>query len=236
MPLILSELDTLTHLSMHAQVAAGFSRLQPLTQLRELSIGVRCMQRRDVAELAATLAAAPRVTSLGLSGSTFYSWAPAWRAVVQMTQLRALAVDNCDAGPLPAGISSLAVLTRLDLGRHSSELQQEAIVVDSLQHLPPLAGTLAHLSLAGWQLTAIPPALAALTALTRLDMSGSDIRAGWEELRALPHLGRFVPPPRTHSSGLSPLTFTVAGLAYLGAGHSAYPFLLSAGMPSWLLI
>ena len=232
-PPVLSELSALTHLSLHAQLVEGFSRLQPLTLLRELSISVWCLEWRQAADLKVTLAAASRVTSLGLTGS-FYIPDPAWRAALRMTQLCALAMDPDDAGPLPAGISSLAVLTRLSLGRRSDAWrEEEATVVDSLVHLRLLAGTLAHLSLANWQLTAIPPTLAALTALTRLDLSGNDIRAGWDGLRALPRLGRFAPQPRRRSNTFNPFAVTLVWLVYSIATKYATSFLLSAGMPSW---
>lgn len=230
-PDVLSELSALTHLSLNAHFGREFSRLQPLTLLRELNMSVVCLRQREAAELAAALAAASRVTSLGLSDSMFFSWAPAWRSVLQMTQLRALALNNCDHGPLPAGISALPALTSLSLGRRSYAPQQEATVVDSLQHLLPLAGTLAHLSLANWKLTAIPPTLAALTALSHIDLSGNDISGGWGELRTLPRLCKVEPRLEFQADKLGPLKVLLATLA---SGIAA-SLLLRADVPWWCL-
>ena len=193
-PVILSQLSALMHLTLRAQFARGYTRLQPLTLLRELSISASGIEEQEPAQLAATLAALPALTSLSLTGGSSHCfWAPTWRAVVQMTQLRALALACCDNELLPAALSSLQALTRLSL-EMSTFYTQPLGTVASLEHLRPLAGTLADLSLAGWRLTAIPPVLTALTTLTRLDRSHNTISGGWEQLRELPRLRRMKAP------------------------------------------
>ncbi|KAL4452196.1 hypothetical protein ABPG75_007858 [Micractinium tetrahymenae] len=166
-PAVLSELSTLTHLSLHARFRSGWVRLQPLALLQELSIQGGSMEEWAAAELAATLAAMSSITSLSLSGiSTSPFWGPTWQAVVQMMQLRALALDSCERGPLPPALSSLRALSRLSLTCIFAPEPPPREAVASLEHLRPLAGTLADLSLSGWQCTSIPPVLTALTALT----------------------------------------------------------------------
>ncbi|KAL4426080.1 hypothetical protein ABPG77_002666 [Micractinium sp. CCAP 211/92] len=103
-PAVLSQLTALTHLSLYAKFSTAFSNLQHLTLLEELSIGGSSMEEWQAAELAATLEALPSVTSLTLYNITMRpSWDPAWRAILQMTQLRALALDSCNCEPLTAG-------------------------------------------------------------------------------------------------------------------------------------
>ncbi|KAL4426081.1 hypothetical protein ABPG77_002667 [Micractinium sp. CCAP 211/92] len=148
-PAVLSQLSKLTHLSLQASCSTGFSNLQPLTLLEELSIFGTNMQEWQAAELAATLAALPSVTSRALSSLSIQpSWDPAWRAILQMTQLRALALDCCACEPPPAGLSNLQALTRLSLGMRLDLRQQPAAT--GLEHLHPLAGTLDDLSLTSY--------------------------------------------------------------------------------------
>ncbi|KAL4452189.1 hypothetical protein ABPG75_007851 [Micractinium tetrahymenae] len=191
-PAVLSELSELTHLSLHARFTTGYAHLQPLTLLQELSISTLWLGQGEGAALVAALHTASQLTSLRLHGADLLrSLDPTWQPILQMTQLQALGLDECYCGPLPAGISSLQALTSLSLGRRSYHQEQEAVA--SLEHLRPLAGSLADLSLKDWEITAIPPVLTALTALTHLDLSDNPISGGLDHLRELPRLRRLEP-------------------------------------------
>ncbi|KAL4452216.1 hypothetical protein ABPG75_007878 [Micractinium tetrahymenae] len=190
LPEVLSTLTALTHLSLGDVFQEGWEHLRPLKHLQELLLDNVHLLAESAAELAGALSALPVLRTLSLDSMDFFEggWGDVWPALVRVTRLQALNLGWCDAAPLPPQITDMRELSSLSLRYCPEDDTPQAAA--SLEHLRPLAGTLADLDLSSWHMTELPPVLTALTSLTHLDLSGNRIAGGWEQLQALPLLVR----------------------------------------------
>ncbi|KAL4855409.1 putative leucine-rich repeat receptor-like protein kinase [Chlorella vulgaris] len=168
MPQQLAALTALTRLKLSGiiELAGGWHRLLPLTQLQYLGL-----KYCGLTALPQQLSALTALTRLALFNNKLAS---GWQHLLPLTQLQNLDLGRCDLEAVPQQLSMLTAVTRLNL----SDNKQLAA---GWQHLLPLT-QLCDLDLYDWRLTAAVPAqLSALTALTRLGMGGTLLTDGWQQ-------------------------------------------------------
>lgn len=174
-PAVLARLTALTELQLchQTQLGSGSSLeqiLQPLAQLRDLSI-TTC----QLAAIPAALSGCTQLTHLSLSDNLL---AGGWQHLQALLQLRHLSLSGTDH--LPASLPQLPQLTHLDLERCGN-------VPAFCNHLSALR-LLQCVDLTHCDLTEVPAAVSALTALTALYLGHNQLAGGFDYLLPLTRL------------------------------------------------
>jgi Leucine Rich repeat len=192
-------LRNLVHLtSLRSESAAltkwGVSALSALTQLRALNVADNSLERPGATALSRALSALTRLTALNVGSNDFCNasvraLAPALRALTALAELNVadIGLGQSGAAELAPALRCLTSLTSLDLGNNWLDTPSAVAALEpALRELTRLVELrLWSNALGARGVTALQPALCALTGLTALDLRVSGLTVPRAVCRAL---------------------------------------------------